>query len=88
MIEMVTTQEALDELQLLERAGIELLGFDGFLLEPDGRYMAPLDLIMDFTASYAPSTTPAQRFAEARRFITANDAPNVRWELVSGSGEG
>jgi hypothetical protein len=82
---MVNTQEALAELRRLETVGAELLGLDGFRLHPDGSVEAPIELILDFTAAEAPSTTPAQRFAEARQFVTVNDAPQIRWEIVSGS---
>ncbi|WP_309661076.1 hypothetical protein [Sphingomonas sp.] len=85
MIEMLTTHEATVELQRLESAGIELFGLDGFRFLQDGRYEAPIDLIIDFTMAGAPISTPAQRFAEARQFVTANDTPEARWEIVSGS---
>lgn len=85
MIEMLTTDEAIAKLQRLESARMELLGLDGFRLHADGRYEAPLDLIVDFTRTGAPNTTPALRFMEARQFVMSNDGPNIRWENVSGS---
>ncbi len=81
---MLTTPEAIAELQRLESGGTELLGLDGFRLHPDGGFEAPIDLILDFTEADAPSTMPDQRFAEARSFVTTYDAPEIRWEICSG----
>ena len=82
---MLTTPEALTELARLERCGIELLGLDGFELQAGDGYQAPIGLILDFTNCTAPATKFTERFSQARIFVTANDAPQIRWEIVSGS---
>ena len=78
---MLSTEDALAELQRLEAAGIQLLGLDGLRLHADGAVEGPIDLIFDFTMMENAELTSIERFAEARQFVLRNAEAQIRWEI-------
>ena len=73
----VTASEAIASIREFTRAGVRILGLDGFTAVPEG-FRADLDLLLD--VSDRPMTAE-EAAAEAEAFVNANARPDVVWEV-------
>jgi hypothetical protein len=73
----VTAPEAIASIRESTRAGVRILGLDGFTIVPEG-FRADLDLLLD--VSNRPMTAE-EAAAEAEAFVNANARPDVVWEV-------
>ena len=73
----VTAADAIASIRESARAGVRILGLDGFTVVPDG-YTADLDLLLD--VSNRPMSAE-EAAAEAEAFVNANARPDVVWEV-------
>jgi len=73
----VNTLEAIASIRECVRAGVQILGLDGFVVTPEG-FMADLDLMLD--VSERPMTVE-EAATEAEAFINKNARSDVVWEV-------
>jgi hypothetical protein len=73
----VTAAEAIASIRESTRAGVRILGLDGFTVVPEG-FRADLDLLLD--VSNRPMTAN-EAAAEAEAFVNANARSDVVWEV-------
>ena len=73
----VNAEEAIASIRQSTRAGVRILGLDGFTVIPEG-FRADLDLLLD--VSDRPMTAE-EAAAEAEAFIAKHGRPDVIWEV-------
>jgi hypothetical protein len=77
--ERLPASRALEVLQGLDPARVELFRIEGFLRDEDGQFEARLDLIVDF--SHMQQFTIAERIEIARMFIRNRATNETYFEL-------
>jgi hypothetical protein len=73
----VTAPDAIALIRKLTKAGVQILGVDGFVVVPEG-FMADLDLMLD--VSERPMTAE-EAAAETKAFIDKHARSDVVWEV-------
>jgi hypothetical protein len=75
---LLTTDEALTEVDRLEAAGIAVLGAEGFTVHASGEREPRMDLILDLSSI---ANDVSQCAEEARAFLQEHRGSQVTWDL-------
>jgi hypothetical protein len=77
-VEMLSAADAANRIRAYTRAGLRVLGVDGFQIVPNGR-VGRLDLILDLSLQ---QMTAEAAEAAALEFVAAHKAEDVMFEVV------
>jgi hypothetical protein len=73
----VNSSEAIASIRECAKAGLQVLGVDGFIAAPEG-FVAALDLALDVSDR---NLSIQEAAAEAEAFVASKARPDVLWEV-------